>query len=559
MKHPLIALDRGNYAPLFSRLSLTNVLFAAVIMQSAALGAISTVGNVSPAYPVGSPDPWQFENELRVGDSTNGVLTVDANSDVASIGSIVGGDPNVTGLITVSGDGSSWANGGNLYLGLFGNGTLNVLDGAVVDTGRASLGHSTGSGLVIVNGPDSLWTNSDQLIVGNGAEGVLRIQDQGRVINGYAVLGATPDAHGSVSVEGEGAAWEVFQSLTLGKAQNGGSGTVSLATGGNRIYVGAAAVRNADQIPSGQTALVVSEEGGVATLEMFGGSQLQNAGNAYVANGAGETGTVSITGAGSHWNNQGDVSIGAGGPGLLSVANGAQFTTMGVLTIASNGTLHGNGSITGDIINAGIVLPGNPVGGLSVAGDYSQSNAGTLRIDLNGRAAGQFDSLNLIGAASINGSLEVTLGQTSGVPYVPQVGDAFAIISTTQGLTGQFSSAELPPLAAGQFWRLQYASGMATLSVTGAGIPGDYNGNGRVDAVDYVVWRKSFVTGNLIADGNGDGTVNAADYGVWRTAYGRSSSGSSIGAVFSAIPEPTGTTIIATAIVFLALRRRRIA
>jgi hypothetical protein len=52
---------------------------------------------------------------------------------------------------------------------------------------------------------------------------------------------------------------------------------------------------------------------------------------------------------------------------------------------------------------------------------------------------------------------------------------------------------------------------------------GDYNGDGVVDAADYVIWRDnqgvaspSFYDG----DGNNDGLVNDADYQIWRANFG---------------------------------------
>jgi hypothetical protein len=57
-------------------------------------------------------------------------------------------------------------------------------------------------------------------------------------------------------------------------------------------------------------------------------------------------------------------------------------------------------------------------------------------------------------------------------------------------------------------------------------LPGDYNGDGSVDAADYVVWRKTFdsedVTPFSGADGNGDGEVNEDDLPVWRANFGAS-------------------------------------
>jgi hypothetical protein len=62
--------------------------------------------------------------------------------------------------------------------------------------------------------------------------------------------------------------------------------------------------------------------------------------------------------------------------------------------------------------------------------------------------------------------------------------------------------------------------------VTGpVGIPGDFNNDGKVDAADYVVWRKT--------DGSQSG------YDTWRTNFGRTSgSGAGLGAS-TAVPEPS--------------------
>ena len=55
-------------------------------------------------------------------------------------------------------------------------------------------------------------------------------------------------------------------------------------------------------------------------------------------------------------------------------------------------------------------------------------------------------------------------------------------------------------------------------------VPGDYDGNSSVEAVDYDVWRSAFgSTGvGLAADGNQDGVVDAADYAIWRNNLGAS-------------------------------------
>jgi hypothetical protein len=52
---------------------------------------------------------------------------------------------------------------------------------------------------------------------------------------------------------------------------------------------------------------------------------------------------------------------------------------------------------------------------------------------------------------------------------------------------------------------------------------GDYNGNGVVDAADYVVWRDNLGSTEshfYQGDGSGDGVVDNADYGLWVANFG---------------------------------------
>jgi cyclophilin family peptidyl-prolyl cis-trans isomerase len=69
---------------------------------------------------------------------------------------------------------------------------------------------------------------------------------------------------------------------------------------------------------------------------------------------------------------------------------------------------------------------------------------------------------------------------------------------------------------------------------------GDYNGNGKVDAADYVAWRisqaKGIVGASLTGDGNENGVVDDTDYNIWRTHFGATAVS---GASLTAVPEPT--------------------
>ncbi len=95
-----------------------------------------------------------------------------------------------------------------------------------------------------------------------------------------------------------------------------------------------------------------------------------------------------------------------------------------------------------------------------------------------------------------------------------------------------------------------------------AGVPGDYNSNGVVDAADYVIWRDhlgtSFQLTNEVA-GTTPGTVTQEDYTAWRARFGSiSSSGAGTAIATSAVPEPSTVVVLMAAILATFTARRRV-
>jgi hypothetical protein len=236
----------------------------------------------------------------------------------------------------------------------------------------------------------------------------------------------------------------------------------------------------------------------------------------------------------------------------LTLQSDASITAINGVVIESNGVLGGNGSIIGNVSNSGILAPGASPGSLNIDGDYSQTAAGRLSIELVG--ATSFDRLPVTDHASFDGTLAVSL--ING--FTPSAGQTFDIIDFGT-LSGTFDTVQLPTLAGPLSWDTSRLYSNGSLSIVG-GLAGDFNINGFVDAADYVVWRN--LNGEegsaLAADGNGDGVVNAADYGLWRAHFGQttaSNSSLSSNNSLAAVPEPCMLMLIPMGFVPFAWRR----
>jgi hypothetical protein len=80
--------------------------------------------------------------------------------------------------------------------------------------------------------------------------------------------------------------------------------------------------------------------------------------------------------------------------------------------------------------------------------------------------------------------------------------------------------------------------------LTTAGVPGDYNNNGRVDAADYVMWRNNLGPGSMPNEGGiSPGVVDQADYNFWRSRFGNTSGSGASLADGVAVPEPCASVM----------------
>jgi hypothetical protein len=165
---------------------------------------------------------------------------------------------------------------------------------------------------------------------------------------------------------------------------------------------------------------------------------------------------------------------------------------------------------------------------------------------------------------------KIQVGQDVGTGAFQPLADGKAVVtvpfSVPAGLTGtfplQFSvGSPFNTLVdnTGNPLPLSLTNGQISVMATPAGLPGDYNNNGTVDAADYVVWRNNLgqsVTLPNEVSGTSPGTVTQADYDAWRARFGRTTGSGASALVAGAVPEPAALVLFLFVSILLALARR---
>jgi len=176
---------------------------------------------------------------------------------------------------------------------------------------------------------------------------------------------------------------------------------------------------------------------------------------------------------------------------------------------------------------------------MTIQGDLTLDATSTLKLDIGNQSI--YDQIKVTGAASLAGVLDVRLAQGA---TALQINDVFQVLDC-DSITGAFNTYILPGLAAGLTWDVSDLGQNGSLKVVEA-LPGDYNGDGLVNAADYTVWRDriSQPSGGLWGGNrNLTSSDSAGDYAFWRDNYGKvRSSGLAAGA--ASVPEPSAFLLL---------------
>jgi fibronectin-binding autotransporter adhesin len=317
--------------------------------------------------------------ELDVGVGGVGAMNITGGGVVSDGNANLAYDSNSTGTVLVSGDGSTWSNGGALVVGYSADGSMTIAAGGQVTSGMGSItAFGTHTAAVTVDGAgsgstSSKWSVSGRLDVGrNDGTNTLDIINGGQVSDNFGYIApAGSNATGAVTVDGANSQWTNSGNLIIAEGGPDGEGdTGSLAiTNGGRVRnstacIGCGAGASGAVTVAGtnsnwnNTALLYVGEGGDGSLDISAGGSI-NADSVYIGNDTGSTGVVSISGAGSGEINSSSFIVGEQGNGTFNVGDAADVSVQGLIVgdIAngvaniSNATLHTGGEV--DVANLG--------------------------------------------------------------------------------------------------------------------------------------------------------------------------------------------------------------
>ena len=186
------------------------------------------------------------------------------------------------------------------------------------------------------------------------------------------------------------------------------------------------------------------------------------------------------------------------------------------------GTLGGSGSIGFiNVYEGGTVNPGDGVGQLNTD-DFEMRSGSVLEIDVS--TAGS-DLLSVAGPAVVDGRLKI-----EGGAYTPAMRgdiDQFLLLAANS-ITGEFDDATYNGVALDDTLENIHVGGGLFIGLTRSStevsiyayyaLPGDANGDGVVDAVDFIAWNDNKFTGGTdwtTGDFDGNGITDAADFIQW--------------------------------------------
>ncbi len=340
--------------------------------------AIVISGDVDPDDPAN----WNNSTFGYVGYFGTGTVEVNGGSNLYSSFSNIGTCSGSTGIVTVDGTGSTWANNLELHVGHQGSGTLKIANGADVTVGGrtyvAMFAPSTGA-INFDSGGGTLTTQtlfaSPTQLTGTGT-----INTRGLVSDINLVFDSTHGLSQALTLDSQ-SGQNITVNLTMSNpSSNGDIGVGYKGNGTLRIQdgvmvhsqegwigwhsgsTGEVTLNGTGSMWTNEWDLYLGYEGGNGTLNIIGGAAVSDL-HGRIGYASDSISVATVTGIGSTWLNSGFLLVGKYGSGTLNISDSGVVTAINVsinsqslLTIdVGNSSLLNVGNGSGTLTNNGVV------------------------------------------------------------------------------------------------------------------------------------------------------------------------------------------------------------
>jgi len=491
-----------------------------IVGQGGGTGTLAVTGAGALAQ-AGSSAIW-------AGNGGTGLITVAGGGEItAGLGAspepqagLVLGAGGGTGALVLTGAGSQVYVGDITEVGFGGTGSLVVSAGATFTSGDEQNSLSVGDleGSAVGNGSVSFSAATGNLygLIEDGAYGqgsislsngatvtVVTTATSGPAVSWSMLIGAAAGSAGTLNVSGL-SLLNLQRGLGVGSAANGsvaitgatllineaaGSGVISLDAGLSAGVSGVVTLNGGAIRDTGGAGMIIGGFGS-GTLAISGGGTVStvdaSAAAFGIADAAGATGLVSITGAGSALVVAGAVSDGAGGAGSIVLSAGAQFTA----GYAANAV----GLALGSAGGAGSVALGSG-SHASVLGQIEVGAAGSGALSVTGGSS-------LAAQATSNPALVV--GGNSGSSGSVTISDTATAVSLAGGLVvGSSGTGTLT---------VENSAALAVTASTGQVSPGLVIGAGAGSAgtVEFLSSASVFIADSVVVGSQGAGVLGVS-------------------------------------------------
>ncbi len=297
---------------------------------------------------IGTGASWNIGDQLSMGSGTaaHGTINVNQGAYLANSEGVIGNLLGGFGTVNVDGTGTRWNNTVQLHVGQDGTGLASITNGARTDSGFSTIGrYGAGIGTINVDGAGTLFNSvgafndvlGPALNVGYWGTGTLNVTNGARVQSKHGAIGTgfgsdpgtaiITSGVGTATIDGANSIWASSGSMYIGGQSSGAGGTafVTVNTGASVQVTSTSKIYSGGTLTLGggtySSAGLTNQAGKITGYGTISGPVTNAAGGRITVTG----GTLALTGLLS---NSGLVDLASHGTLLMSKVAGFNSATV---------------------------------------------------------------------------------------------------------------------------------------------------------------------------------------------------------------------------------------